>query len=628
MEKAYYYAGGRKIPVLRLQTARVARLPENRAAITLPGWLSVPLGNADYQLLLRADVLPERTQLVFPQADAEILNLDGRKLAEIILEAEKTFDLSGSYRDSVADNSMDEIENTPALIEGRTVDNGVGSLLLPTGEVLVQFPESTNLEDRQLIFRKYDVTDIQQVTFLPRTYKLRGQRMGAEIDLANRLFENEAVEFAAPNFIEETPLRNGSSIKPANAYFAEQWHLHEDTNSGNRADISALEAWAVSRGSKSIVICIIDSGIDSGHEAFLAPGKLVQGFDFSDHDVLADPTTSTHGTSCAGVAAAPWGIGRAVGIAPECSLMPIRRAPLSDHLTMAEAFSWAATHGADVISCSFGFDQRPWTLPDVVRIAIDGATTSGRNGRGCVLVWAAGNGNEVISTDEWASYKNVIAVAACTDQGVRAKYSDYGPEVDICAPSSGGVRGITTTSIGGYTNNFGGTSSAAPLVAGVAALLLSVDPSLPRQKVRDILCHTADKIDPISGAYDANGHSNLYGYGRVNAASAIRAISVLEMVARISGNENQIAMLNRFVAEVLGTSEGGRVIQRFLELRRFTIARLIKDSEIFRAAVARALLVAAAAVRSIDEGTEFRIGLQDEAAIASAARTLLNIGLG
>jgi thermitase len=92
----------------------------------------------------------------------------------------------------------------------------------------------------------------------------------------------------------------------------------------SRADVDALRAWKITRDSPDIVVCIYDSGIDSAHEAFSIPGKLVPGKDYVDNDTRPDPTESSHGTSCAGIVAAPWGIGRVVGIAPNCTLMAIR----------------------------------------------------------------------------------------------------------------------------------------------------------------------------------------------------------------------------------------------------------------------------------------------------------------
>ena len=171
-------------------------------------------------------------------------------------------------------------------------------------------------------------------------------------------------------------------------------------------------------------------------------------------------------------------------------------------------------------------------MPDVVGAAIEHAVANGRQGKGCVIVWAAGNGNEAVSSDEWASHPKVIAVGASTDQDVRAPYSDFGPELALCAPSSGGANGITTTSIGGYRSDFGGTSAAAPLVAGIAAVILSVAPNLRWHEVREILLRSADRIDVANGQYGNDGHSVWYGHGRANAFRALHAIPVLDEVAR------------------------------------------------------------------------------------------------
>jgi hypothetical protein len=131
---------------------------------------------------------------------------------------------------------------------------------------------------------------------------------------------------------------------------------------------------------------------------------------------------------------------------------------------------------------------------------------------------------------------NAIAVGASTDQGKRASYSNIGPRIAFVAPSSGGIRGIFTTDVslenrgfnvgreeqggedGLHTNSFGGTSAATALAAGVAALVLSVNPDLSRSDLRDPLARTADKIGPD---HDSQGHSNQLGFGRINAGKAV-----------------------------------------------------------------------------------------------------------
>jgi subtilisin-like proprotein convertase family protein len=168
---------------------------------------------------------------------------------------------------------------------------------------------------------------------------------------------------------------------------------------------------------------------------------------------------------------------------------------------------------------------------------------NGRNGKGCVILWAAGNGNESVDNDGYASYEKVIAVAACNDGSKKSAYSDFGGAVWCAFPSSNGSASLTPgiwtadrsggrgynagntlqgDAAGNYTNSFGGTSSSTPGVAGAAALILSRNPNLRWDEVKDILKRSADKIDTAGGNYDANGHSHLYGYGRVNVKNAVQ----------------------------------------------------------------------------------------------------------
>ncbi|MGH7230043.1 MAG: S8 family serine peptidase, partial [Nitrospiraceae bacterium] len=254
-----------------------------------------------------------------------------------------------------------------------------------------------------------------------------------------------------------------------------------------------------------------------------------------------------------GVACADGGFG-ASGVAPKARLMPIRLASELGSQAEADAFMWAAQHGADIISCSWGPIDGDWwdpndpvhdqkvPLPDSTRLAIDWAIRNGRNGKGCVIVWAAGNGNESVDHDGYASYDKVIAVAACNDESKKSAYSDFGNAVWCAFPSNNGnpskTPGIWTTdrsgqvgynpsqtsrgdAAGNYTNAFGGTSSATPGVAGVASLILARNPALRWDEVKDILKRSCDRIDSSGGKYDANGHSTWYGYGRVNARKAV-----------------------------------------------------------------------------------------------------------
>ena len=390
---------------------------------------------------------------------------------------------------------------------------------------------------------------LESFDFAPNTFLLQVEDPAATPTLAmtRRYFESGMVEYAEPDLIEVKALK----WVPNDPLYPFQWHLPR---------VEAEAAWEITRGDPSVVVAVIDDGVDIDHEDFASNGKIVDGYDFLDGDPDPRPgdVEDNHGTAVAGVALANGDNGTGVtGMAPGCRLLPIRLVGNAQTNSMeARAIRHAANQGAWVINNSWGpiDGSGPVPLPGIVRAAIDHAATRGRDGKGCVILFAAGNGNESISSpatlDGYASYHRVIAVAACNDQERRSAYSDFGPEVDLCAPSNDtapGHRAIFTTDRMGndgynppgagdppdpagaavnYTGTFGGTSSAAPLTAGVAALMLSIAPDLTREQVQYLLEATAVKIDadntnPV-GRYGADGHSQWYGYGRVHALDAVR----------------------------------------------------------------------------------------------------------
>ena len=564
MSSVQYIAGGELRRGTRLRSAAVTRIDPDRGIVSLPNWRTVPISSTRFQLVVNGEFVDERST-------------DIRRIEELIPALERA--------ESMLKAEPDAAERSLEATFGPNTFNAIldesGALLLPTGEVAVGFEADTPEALALATIERHEAAIVRRLPLSAPAW-LISAASGDGIELAASLLEEDGVRFASPNFIEEMPERRTEI--PLAALFEDQWHL-ENTGQGGGvagADVNAREAWRITRGSPDIVVCIIDSGVDLSHPAFLSPGKIVAPLDVADDDLVPQPIGSSHGTSCAGVAVAGWETSDAVGIAPNCRLMPIRRAAIAEHVRMAEAIGWAWQQGADIISCSFGYDGRPWTLPDVVRAALEDAVAEGREGRGAVVVWAAGNGDEPISDDEWASHPDVLAVAASTDMDRRAPYSDFGPEVDVCAPSSGGMRAISTTSNGGYTSYFGGTSSAAPLAAGVGALLLSVCPSLTGAEVRAILRASAVVIDPEDGGYDESGHSPYYGFGRVDAALALRSISPAAEALRESPALADIEWLDAFADAHLRASDAGRLILAFLEAQRFTILALLKDEITFR----------------------------------------------
>ncbi len=357
-------------------------------------------------------------------------------------------------------------------------------------------------------------------------------------EVTRRLFESGLAEFAIPDFsIVRVPYATTND-----PLYSTQWHL-ESTGQGGAvvdADVDASAAWDVTRGDPNLIIAIVDTGVELTHPD-LAP-QLVQGIDVLDNDnnpvatdYLFGLFTENHSTSVHGIAGGPGnnGIGT-TGIAQKCKLMPIRF--LSEFILVqptvqdeADAFNFARSHGAAVVNNSWGPGGAA-SLPASTRAAIDDCAANGRNGLGTLIFFAAGNESASIDQNGYASYAKVVGVSASTDQNLLASYSNTGVATDICAPSNGGVTtGTVTTdrlgsigySSGDYTDAFGGTSSASPLACGTAALVMSANPYLSWDEVKDVLEDTADKIDVAGGAYDGNGHSNKYGYGKVNAAAAV-----------------------------------------------------------------------------------------------------------
>ncbi len=163
--------------------------------------------------------------------------------------------------------------------------------------------------------------------------------------------------------------------------------------------------------------------------------------------------------------------------------------------------------------------------------ALENGVTSGRGGLGTIYVWAGGNGGKKTDNSNYDGYTNsrfTIAVAASTNLGHQAEYSENGANILVAETSSGGTLSIVTTDrYNSYTYNFGGTSSATPMVSGIIALMLEADPNLTWRDVQHILVKTATQIDAQDPDWTVNGaglHINhKYGFGRIDAQAAVNA---------------------------------------------------------------------------------------------------------
>ncbi|CNH08928.1 subtilisin/kexin-like protease [Yersinia aldovae] len=430
--------------------------------------------------------------------------------------------------------------------------------IIYTENIFIQFNDDLAESECEKIIHEHKLAIKMKITFLKNSYFVSTRENTGDdtFTIAESILNRRDIKHCHPELIYH---KVHKTIHP------NQWHLKKTTvRLEVEVDASANveNAHKITLG-KGTTIAVIDDGFDLGHPEFGREGKIVHPCNLSGVSTDDDPTPGeydTHGTPCAGVACADGRYG-ASGVAPEAHLMPIRQVEGLGSLSEALAFVWAADNGADVISCSWGPSQGMWsnpddpqhevvaTLPALTRMAIDYAVKKGRKGKGCVILFAAGNGNESVEKDGYASYEAVIAVAACNDRSIRSVYSNYGKSLWCAFPSDDSAdpmffhpapltTGIWTTDLrrgygenpgttavgdifGNYINNFGGTSSACPGAAGVAALIISVNPSLSYQEVKGIIRDSCDKIDEKNGYYDENGHSEWYGYGRVNAEKAV-----------------------------------------------------------------------------------------------------------
>jgi subtilisin family serine protease len=329
--------------------------------------------------------------------------------------------------------------------------------------------------------------------------------------------------YAREPAIERADLDRGRKVAyvPNDPYWPNEWHM---------VDIKADQAWDTVKGDPSVVVAVMDTGLDTTHpdlspNVWTNPGEIpgngvdddgngyvddVHGYDFAYDD--GDPNDNFgHGTACAGIVAAAQdnSIGMS-GVAPQCRIAGVKAATDSGYFydsANVPAFLYIADMGFKVVSMSFYSDEVTPAEHDAVEYCWK---------KGVVLVAAAGNDSRVLPYYPGA-YDHVICVAATDGADNRAWFSNYGSWVDVAAP---GVSLTATTVGGGYTFGFAGTSGATPHVAGLAALLFSANPAATNADVRAALEDTAiPTVDPTLGEYT--------NYGRIDCKAAVDRVQGL-----------------------------------------------------------------------------------------------------
>ena len=340
------------------------------------------------------------------------------------------------------------------------------------------------------------------------------------------------------------------SFVPADPRFPEQWHLENVGQSGGlpTADINVRPVWDDGISGAGVTIGVVDEGIEYTHPDLIANYVSGSGYDYNDDDNDASPdpldTDDRHGTAVAGISLAASNNIGGLGVAYNAQLVPLRLiAGGFEFGEEAEALSYHVSSGipVEIYNNSWGpsddFGIRYVDISSVLKTAFADNTTLGRNGRGIIYVWAAGNGGlngDNSNYDGYNASPYTISVAALGDNDVKAGYSEPGANLLVSAPSRGIGAGILTTDNTGasgysdtdYYENFSGTSAATPVVSGVVALMLERRPELGWRDVQKILALTAVPVDFLDGEWSANGaghwHSHKYGFGRVDANAAVQ----------------------------------------------------------------------------------------------------------
>ena len=458
-------------------------------------------------------------------------------------------DVSTKRRGSILDDP--DVESVHPVYRFEGVENPV----LSSGTLALKFDPELSQEQRDRLVHTYRLTDLTPVDGLDDVYiaALEGDG-GDEVLRAEVLAEDPRTAWAHPNFY--WPMEP-KQVVVNDQFFSQQWHLQT---------IEAPEAWAISTG-QDVLFGIFDDSCDVTHED-LRDNYVGEGQDPSvppNVPAARDPSpkidNDRHGTPVIGLAVASGNStgGRGVAYLGRFTCSRGQGQFLTD-AQIASTYAFARQMNVAVHINSWGLPGAP--NPPLIEEAIKAAFLEGRDPDpeddtdlplGMVIVFGSGNDNTLnIEGFELSNLPWVIGVNASNSQDRRASYSNFGRFNTLIAPSgddflpkiltadnddardypdngfnSGGFDDFNLPNLdeaGLYTNNFSGTSASAPIAAGVAGLILSVNSEFTAAQVRVVMEHTADQIALGEALYDEiTSFSETYGFGRVNALSASEA---------------------------------------------------------------------------------------------------------
>lgn len=449
------------------------------------------------------------------------------------------------------EQKLNEIKQVPNIDHvGLFFENGTSE---PVGITKYFYVKLKNINDYNILQQtalQLNAEIIKQVPQMPNWYIMAVSvgNSNTSLETGNQFYETGLFEAVDPAFVFN--FSNGIEVEQENlnkaipgggwqndatcSYdpnFSLLWGLKNDSNSN--LDINACQAWSISQG-QNIYVAVVDQGIYIPHLDLNAnigsPGYDAQ----SGTSGSVYIPGNIHGTNVAGVIAAVRNNSKdIVGVAPKSKIIPISHDLKKDtnealvyttiSAQLASGITWAWQNElADIINNSW-YSSAGWLDSQLLEEAIVNALEYGRDGKGCVVVFASGNfGQYGPSVTYPGNFDDrILTVGAMTKGGLRWFKSGYGTKLDVIAP---GDQIWTTNPPSGIIET-GATSMAAPHISGIAALILSVNPCLSGQQVRDIIELTSQKVGGYSYSVTTgrpNGTwNNEMGYGLADAHAAV-----------------------------------------------------------------------------------------------------------
>ena len=424
------------------------------------------------------------------------------------------------------------------------------------GTMNLVFTKHTSKDEQEEILNIYGLKIVEIVDEENNFYMVSLPAGSDPFAIANSLFERQFVRWAQPNWLWKM---KALSTNPNDTYFSKQWHLTQ---------INAPQAWDLETANgKDIRIAIIDTGVDLTHPDLNVLTNL--GKDYISNLGGAPNTQQNgsdhygvpHGTACAGLAAAK--TNNNAGVAATCwgcPIIPIRLVPDSDEYPTSvtvyyDSMKYAADNGAWVVSNSWGAEDVDdygncisTPADNSTSQGVDYGRTKGRNGKGTIFLWAAGNSHCNTNLNGFLKDNDFLTVSALGQSGSMESYSNYGTEIDISAGAGNNTTDIqgtqygyaysghsTLDSYGDYTSGMSGTSAATPVAAGAVALMLAANPDFTFSGAMNCIKSQARKpsTNCSEGSWTEQNdewlfsgskeHSPCFGFGIVDANAMVSA---------------------------------------------------------------------------------------------------------